>query len=66
MARNKIHAADDEPTYTDKSKSDAETCCGVKQRRSSHGDKSCAEERNECCAGKRGQGYVNGVQGAEQ
>ena len=47
-----ICTADDEPTYTDKSKRYAETCYGTKRKRAGHGYKSGAEQSNERCAGK--------------
>ena len=61
-----IHAADNQPTYPDKSKRNAETRYGMKQEHSGHGDKSGTEQSNECGAGKGSQRDVNRVQSPEQ
>jgi len=56
-----IQTGDNEPTYTDKSKRDAETCYGMKQKHAGDGHKSGAEQSNECRAGKCSQRDVDGV-----
>jgi hypothetical protein len=61
-----VHTANNEPTYTDKSKCDAETGYGVKQKRGCHGNKCGAEQSNERCAGKCSQRDVDRVQSAQQ
>jgi hypothetical protein len=59
-----IHTGNDEPTYTDKSKRDAETCYGSKRKCAGDGNKFGAEQGNERGAGKCGQRDLNRVQSA--